>query len=138
MRDDVISILNAEPQAKALQAILIDAFGIDGDTLLREQNGTASLNDNAVLTVTRCLFNDITIDKISTTIKIKALVWIRRQKIGRQIQEILDSKIKVTRYTYETKTADESVRHLLNAYKKAKIILYATPTEVLYDNNIAE
>ena len=54
----------------------------------------------------------------------KALVWLRRQRVGRIIKGDLDSIISDTRYVYETTPASEATRLLLLAYKQTKDILY--------------
>ncbi len=137
---DVAELFRASHEAPVLLALLCDQLDINEAMLMREQTAKGTEWEIARLTALRFLFSKviINIQPINTAEKLKALVWIRKQKLGRLVLALLDDVITATRYTYETNTASESTRLLLRAYKTTKHILYVESTEQMYGNNIAE
>lgn len=61
----------------------------------------------------------------------QALQWFRTSHTGRQMRRYLDAKVLEARMVYENMPASESQRLLLQAYKKARDVLYATDIKEL-------
>lgn len=54
----------------------------------------------------------------------QALQWFRTSHTGRTVQRFVDAKVLEAREVYENMHASEEQRLLLQAYKKARVILY--------------
>lgn len=124
--NEALKIFRASPHAIQLRDILSCHLGVDADMLGREANGTATLQDTAKLTVIRFLFDNLEEVEHESTVQTQsqALAWLRRQKVGRLIKQMLIVITNDTRYVYETTQASEATRQLLLAYKNSTVILY--------------
>lgn len=133
----IVEIFRASNEAPILFTILCEKMDVTADVVKREHKGTATEWDTARLTVLRFLFGTeiMKAENILTIDKRKSLLWLRRQKVGRELRTYIENIITETRYTYETTVASESVRLLLQAYKRAESLLYVEEIEVLYDHN---
>lgn len=61
----------------------------------------------------------------------QALQWFRTSHTGRQMRRFLDAKVLEAREVYESIPASETQRLLLQAYKKAHDVLFATDIKEL-------
>ena len=126
MNLEALKAFRSSDHAAHLRDLLICSLGITDEMYERETSGAATSKDVAVLTALRFLFGETLYDthEVKNTEQAKALVWLRRQRVGRIIKSDLDSIISDTRYVYETTPANEATRLLLLAYKQVKDILY--------------
>ena len=126
MNLEALKAFRSSDHAVHLRDLLICSLGITDEMYERETSGSATSKDVAVLTALRFLFGETLYDthEVKNTEQAKALVWLRRQRVGRIIKGDLDSIISDTRYVYETTPANEATRLLLLAYKQTKDILY--------------
>ena len=126
MNLEALKAFRSSDHAVHLRDLLICSLGITDEMYERETSGAATSKDVAVLTALRFLFGESLYDthEVKNTEQAKALVWLRRQRVGRIIKGDLDSIISDTRYVYETTPANEATRLLLLAYKQTKDILY--------------
>ena len=126
MNLEALKAFRSSDHAVHLRDLLICSLGITDEVYERETSGAATSKDVAVLTALRFLFGESLYDnhEINRTAQAKALVWLRRQRVGRIIKVDLDGIISDTRYVYETTPANEATRLLLLAYKQTKDILY--------------
>ena len=126
MNLEALKAFRSSDHAVHLRDLLICSLGITDEMYERETSGSATSKDVATLTALRFLFGESLYDthEVKNTEQAKALVWLRRQRVGRIIKGGLDSIIGDTRYVYETTPANEATRLLLLAYKQIKVILY--------------
>ena len=126
MNLEALKAFRSSDHAVHLRDLLICSLGITDEMYERETSGAATSKDVAALTALRFLFGEALYDahEVKNTEQAKALVWLRRQRVGRIIKGDLDSIISDTRYVYETTPANEATRLLLLAYKQTKDILY--------------
>lgn len=126
MNLEALKALRSSDHAVHLRDLLICSLGITDTTYERESSGAATIKDTAVLTALRFLFGESLYEphEPQSTAQAKALVWLRRQRVGRIIKGDLESIIGDTRYVYESTPANEATRLLLLAYKQTKDILY--------------
>lgn len=126
MNKEAYKAFRSSDHAAHLRDLLICSLSITDEMFERETSGAATSKDVAALTALRLLFGDTIYDQHETkqAEQAKALVWLRRQRVGRIIKDELDSVISDTRYVYETTVANEATRLLLLAYKQTKDILY--------------
>lgn len=126
MNLEALKILRSSDHAVHLRDLLICHFGLDEGVHERESSGAATEQEVAGMTVIRLMFGEEVSEphEVSHKLQMKALVWLRRQRVGRIMKGNLADVIRDTRYTYESNVANESTRLLLLAYKQAKDILY--------------
>ena len=126
MNLEALKAFRSSDHAVHLRDLLICSLGITDEMYERETSGASTSKDVAVLTALRFLFGESLYDthEVKPTEQAKALVWLRRQRVGRIIKGDLESIIGDTRYVYETTPANEATRLLLLAYKQTKDILY--------------
>ena len=126
MSQQVLKTLRSADHVAHLRDLLLCHLGINADTYKREANGSATADEVAKLIAFRFLFGEDLIEdhEPSKAQQSRAILWLRRQKVGRMTRDILLEVISQTRYTYETTPANEATRLLLLAYKQIKVILY--------------
>lgn len=130
MKSEYVKAFRSASHAVQLRDLLSCQLGVDADVYNKVANGSASEVEIANTTVLRYLFGETLSEphEISANAQGQALLWLRRQKIGRIVNVALNDIIVDTRFIYETTQASESTRLLLLAYKRVKDILYDKET----------
>lgn len=119
-----MTALRSSDYATTLRSLLSLYFGVTNETYEREKQNKLSDSEVAKLSVIRNIFMNTPSGTLTELEVNKALLWLRRQKLGRLVQAEIAANIDELRYIYESKVADEFIRLLLLATKGVNDIFY--------------